>query len=177
MQGLAAFCGSAGGKTSRLSPNVSRARKRARDKQLRFQLFAMGFQYALRDVRLYRQCLSAAPRRPGLSKRPRRPDRFFSANAGSRPFLRFRGMLSFTSAGFATSTGFTASAGSVVTADALPKPSRSAAMRRACSVMPCMSSRLTSPPFTASPICAAARSVNRPSPVTSLGRAGIVRVT
>jgi hypothetical protein len=43
MQGLAAFCGSAGGKTSRLSPNVSRARKRARDKQLRFQLFAMGF--------------------------------------------------------------------------------------------------------------------------------------
>ena len=64
-------------------------------------------------------------------------------------------MLSFTSAGFATSTGFTASAGSVVTADALPKPSRSAAMRRASSVMPCMSSRLTSPPFTASPKCAA----------------------
>jgi Glycosyl hydrolase family 1 len=41
----------------------------------------------------------------------------------------------FTSSGLATSTGFVASAGSVTTADALPKPSRSAAIRWASSVM------------------------------------------
>ena len=65
--------------------------------------------------------------------------------------------MGITSTGFATSKGFAASEGSVRTVDALPKPSRSAAIRRASSVMACMSSRLTSPPFTASPICAAVR--------------------
>jgi len=72
--------------------------------------------------------------------------------------LGFPGMLFFTS------TGFAASAGSVRTADALPKPSRSAAMRWASSVMACMSSRLTSPPFTASPICAAVDRCSNASP-------------
>ena len=71
------------------------------------------------------------------------------------PILRVPGMRFFTS------TGFAASAGSVTTADALPKPSRSAAIRWASAVMACMLSRLTSPPFTASPIIEEGRERDR----------------